>query len=89
MVVTIAIAGMVGVSMPVAIAQLNQQQVSAMAEQVTVLIQGQNPGSGVIIGQSGDSYFVLTAKHVVATPDEYYIVTPDQQTIPPQLSTRP
>ncbi len=81
-VVTIAIAGVMGVSMPGAIAQLNQQQVSAMAEQVTVLIQGQNPGSGVIIGQSGDSYFVLTAKHVVATPDEYYIVTSDQQKYP-------
>ncbi len=78
----IVIAGTMGISMPVAIAQLNQQQVSAMAEQVTVLIEGQNPGSGVIIGQSGDSYFVLTAKHVVATPDEYYIVTPDQQKYP-------
>ncbi|MBO0352010.1 trypsin-like peptidase domain-containing protein [Phormidium pseudopriestleyi FRX01] len=81
-VVAIAIAGIMGVSMPVAIAQLNQQQVSAMAQQVTVLIQGQNPGSGVIIGQSGNSYFVLTAKHVIATPDEYYIVTPDQQKYP-------
>lgn len=78
----LVIAGVMGVSMPVAIAQMNQQQVSAMAEQVTVLIQGQNPGSGVIIGQSGNSYFVLTAKHVVATPDEYYIVTPDQQKYP-------
>jgi Tfp pilus assembly protein PilF len=45
-----------------------------IAKDTTVLISGQNPGSGVIIGRSGNTYFVLTAKHVVASPDEYKIV---------------
>lgn len=48
-----------------------------IAKQITVLIDGQNPGSGVIIAQSNNIYYVLTAKHVVATSDEYEIVTPD------------
>ncbi|QUY45983.1 trypsin-like peptidase domain-containing protein (plasmid) [Acaryochloris sp. 'Moss Beach'] len=48
-----------------------------IARQVTVLIDGQNPGSGVIIAQSNNIYYVLTAKHVVATSDEYEIVTLD------------
>jgi tetratricopeptide (TPR) repeat protein len=52
-------------------------QVSATAQQVTVLIDGQNPGSGVIIRRDGTTYTVLTARHVVATKDEYEIVTPD------------
>jgi serine protease Do len=46
-----------------------------IANQTTVRIDGQNPGSGVIISRSGNTYYVLTAKHVVATPDEYAIVT--------------
>ena len=59
------------------VAQLNERQIAAKAERVTVVINGQNPGSGVIIGKQGDIYSVLTAKHVVATEDEYEIVTPD------------
>jgi tetratricopeptide (TPR) repeat protein len=54
-------------------------QVANTAKQITVLIQGQNPGSGVIIRREGNTYTVLTARHVVATPDEYDIVTPDGQ----------
>jgi tetratricopeptide (TPR) repeat protein len=37
----------------------------------------QNPGSGVIIARQGQTYYVLTAEHVVATEDEYEVVTPD------------
>lgn len=58
---------------------LNPEQVSGIAKQVTVLIEGQNPGSGVILKREGNTYTVLTAFHVVATPDEYDIVTPDDQ----------
>jgi tetratricopeptide (TPR) repeat protein len=54
-------------------------QVANTAKQVTVLIQGQNPGSGFIIRREGNTYTVLTARHVVATPDEYEIITPDGQ----------
>jgi tetratricopeptide (TPR) repeat protein len=58
---------------------LSASQVANTARQVTVLISGQNPGSGVIIKREGNTYTVLTARHVVATPDEYEIVTSDGQ----------
>jgi hypothetical protein len=48
-----------------------------IANQTTVRIDGQSPGSGVIIARSGNTYYILTAKHVVATPDEYMVVTPN------------
>ncbi|MFB2934604.1 trypsin-like peptidase domain-containing protein [Aerosakkonemataceae cyanobacterium BLCC-F154] len=54
-----------------------EQIVSAVAKDITVIINGQNPGSGVIISQRNNTYYVLTAKHVVATQDEYEIITPD------------
>jgi tetratricopeptide (TPR) repeat protein len=64
----------------VAVSQtLDEQAIAAMAKEVTVIINGQNPGSGVIIGQEGSTYYVLTAKHVVKTQDEYEIVTSDGQ----------
>jgi S1-C subfamily serine protease len=46
------------------------------------LIQGINPGSGVIIAREGNSYVVLTAKHVVNTEDQYQIITNDQESHP-------
>jgi tetratricopeptide (TPR) repeat protein len=55
---------------------LSANQVQQIAEGVTVLIDGVNPGSGVIIDRVGETYYVLTARHVVGTPDEYTIVTP-------------
>ncbi|ABW26962.1 tetratricopeptide repeat-containing S1 family peptidase [Acaryochloris marina] len=58
---------------------LSPDQISGIAKQVTVLIDGQNPGSGVIIDRNGDTYTVLTAFHVVGTPDEYDVVTPTDQ----------
>lgn len=51
--------------------------VRSLAGEVTVLIDGLNPGSGVLVAQEGDTYWVLTAGHVVETEDEYYIVAPD------------
>lgn len=56
---------------------LTAKDVNNIAKEITVLIDGQNPGSGVIIGKQGNTYYVLTAKHVVATEDEYKLVTPD------------
>jgi tetratricopeptide (TPR) repeat protein len=49
--------------------------VYSIANQTTIQIDGQNPGSGVIISRVGNTYYVLTAKHVVATPDNYSVVT--------------
>ena len=61
------------------IAQFAPPEVAQEAKDVTVIINGQNPGSGVIIAKKENTYFVLTAKHVVATEDEYEIVTNDGQ----------
>jgi tetratricopeptide (TPR) repeat protein len=58
-------------------AALSHAQVGEVARQVTVQIDGQAPGSGVIISRQGQTYYVLTAEHVVATADEYEIITPD------------
>jgi tetratricopeptide (TPR) repeat protein len=58
---------------------LSPAQVASIAEQISVRIDGQAPGSGVLIAKQGQTYFVLTAAHVVATPDEYDVVTPDGQ----------
>jgi tetratricopeptide (TPR) repeat protein len=40
-------------------------EVDKKAEQVTVKVDSSAPGSGVIIGKNGQTYYVLTAKHVV------------------------
>ncbi len=46
-----------------------------IADQTTVLIQGS--GSGVIISKVGNTYYVLTANHVVANQAQQQIVSPD------------
>lgn len=56
---------------------LSGTEVNQIAKESTILVKGQNPGSGVLVGKKDNTYFVLTAEHVVATPDEYDIVAPD------------
>jgi S1-C subfamily serine protease len=58
------------------------KSVYQIANQSTVLIDGQAPGSGVIISRVGNTYYVLTAKHTVATRDEYTIVTANAKKFP-------
>jgi WD40 repeat protein len=65
----------------------DEQAIANVARDVTVVINGQNPGSGVIIAKQGNTYSVLTAKHVVATPDEYEIVTSDTTKHPLNYTT--
>jgi tetratricopeptide (TPR) repeat protein len=60
-------------------AAIGTPQIAAIAEKITVRIDGQAPGSGVLFARQGQTYYVLTAAHVVATADEYDIVTPDGQ----------
>jgi hypothetical protein len=67
---------------PLVVAALEGTEINEIAKQTTILIRGQNPGSGVIIDKQVDTYYVLTAKHVVATADEYKIVTPDESEYP-------
>ena len=66
---------------------LTANQVNRIASEITVLVDGINPGSGVIVAKNGNTYYVLTAKHVVATEDEYAIATPDGQRYPINYST--
>jgi len=54
---------------------LTASQVQQVARGVTVLIDGINPGSGVIVARDGNTYTVLTARHVVGSQDEYTVVT--------------
>ena len=63
-------------------AALTREEISEIAKQITVLIDGQNPGSGIIIAKEGTTYYILTAKHVVETEDEYTIQTPDGRRYP-------
>lgn len=58
---------------------LTGTEVNDIAREVTVLVNGGVPGSGVLIAQDDDTYYVLTAGHVVADQGEYLIVTADQQ----------
>jgi len=51
--------------------------IRAQAQQVSVTIQSEHPGSGVIVARRGDRYTVLTTKHSVQVEDQYSIVTPD------------
>lgn len=50
------------------------------AKQFTVRIDyPDGNGSGIIVAKNGETYYVLTAKHVVEQQEEYQIVTPDDQ----------
>ncbi len=51
-------------------------EISQAVKGVTVLIQGPDTGSGVVIRQEGPTYTVLTARHVIDSPGSYSIVTP-------------
>ena len=53
-----------------------------IAQQITVLINSKNSGngSGAIIAKEGNTYYVLTAAHVVQNPDSYNLVAPDGTT---------
>ena len=61
---------------------LSVTEISTLAETITVRIDGQNPGSGVLIKQQDSTYTVLTDAHVVATEDEYDVVTSDNKRYP-------
>jgi S1-C subfamily serine protease len=65
---------------------LTKVEVSKVAQSVTVMIQNaQNPqdsGSGIIIKRDGETYTVLTAKHVVQQSPAYKVMTPDKKLYP-------
>jgi tetratricopeptide (TPR) repeat protein/S1-C subfamily serine protease len=59
-------------------------EIDAVAQQITVRIDSKNRGngSGVIMARQGQTYYILTAFHVVEKPDEYTVITPDGQKYP-------
>ncbi|MBD2355601.1 tetratricopeptide repeat protein [Tolypothrix sp. FACHB-123] len=61
---------------------LSPKQVSDMAKQFTIRIDGIGIGSGIIIDRKGDTYFVLTNHHVVEEPGRYEILAPDGDRYP-------
>lgn len=67
------------ITLPQPAQALSGSEVNDIAREVTVLINGGMPGSGVLISQDGETYYVLTANHVVANEGEYIIITADQQ----------
>ncbi|MBD2611881.1 trypsin-like peptidase domain-containing protein [Nostoc punctiforme FACHB-252] len=66
----------VAIVQPVAIA-LTPKEISEIAQQITVRIDGANTGSGVIIERQGDIYTVVTNWHVVQLEGNYTVQTPD------------
>ena len=60
--------------------KLNIPRIKAISKDITVLIKGRKSGSGVIIKQYGNTYYVLTTKSIVEQQDKYEIVTSDKKT---------
>ncbi len=75
-----AVVSAIVMTMPSSANALSGTQVNDIAREVTVLIRGeQGHGSGVIIQKSGNTYYVLTAEHVVRKKDDFKLVTADKQ----------
>ncbi|OCR00318.1 hypothetical protein BCD67_25295 [Oscillatoriales cyanobacterium USR001] len=65
---------------PMAVLAISADEVGKIAKSITVLIDSKEPGSGVIVKRNGNTYTVLTARHVFKDPQaKYEIVTPDNQ----------
>lgn len=69
---------------PVSPLVTRETKVMEVAKKITVLIKRYSlspqpvfAGSGVIIARSDQTYYVLTAKHVVELEDLYEVITPD------------
>ncbi|MFM6728217.1 MAG: trypsin-like peptidase domain-containing protein, partial [Dolichospermum sp.] len=58
-------------------AALDGQQINNIAKQITVKIDGQNQGTGIIVNKAGNRYTVLTNHHVVREQGKYILITPD------------
>ncbi len=64
------------------------KEVNDIAKQITVRIDSPaGNGSGVIIAHQGNTYYVLTAEHVVRYENTYEVVTPDGRRHPVDYST--
>ncbi|EDX72283.1 tetratricopeptide repeat domain protein [Coleofasciculus chthonoplastes PCC 7420] len=61
---------------------LSKDEVNAIAKEITVKISGENNGSGIIFEREGNTYYVLTNRHVIYQPGRYEIETPDGEIYP-------
>jgi S1-C subfamily serine protease len=63
-------------------------RIDKTAQQITVLINSKNNGngSGAIVAREGNTYYVLTASHVIQNPDAYTLVTSDGEQYPLDVS---
>jgi len=57
---------------------LSPQEVAKLAEEITVKISDCGRGSGVIFSKLGNTYYVLTAKHVDSNASKCLVITPDK-----------
>ena len=64
-------------------------EVNRIAKEITVRINSRNNGngSGALVAKQGQTYYVLTAAHMVTNEDQYQVVTPDGQQYPVSSST--
>lgn len=68
------------IAQPAAVFAISADEVGKIAKSITVLIDSKNPGSGIIIKRNGNTYTVLTARHVFKDAQaKYEIVTPDDK----------
>lgn len=58
------------------------QEIQKIAREITVRIDPSTAGSGVIIAKQGNTYYVLTAGHVVKNADSYTALTYDGKRYP-------
>jgi len=63
------LAVVLAIALPLVANALTYEQINAIAAEITVIIDGCTAGSGVIFDRDGDTYSVLTAHHVVETPN--------------------
>jgi serine protease Do len=75
---------------PIAVAK-SVAEIGQIAKSATVLIQGSDTGSGVLIRQDGSTYTILTARHVIDAPGTYEVVTTTGKRYPisPQIQKLP
>jgi tetratricopeptide (TPR) repeat protein len=70
----------------ITVAALSAVDINKIATGITVrIVNAENPfdsGSGVIIKQTGNTYTVLTAYHVIAREDRRNLITPDDKSYP-------
>jgi tetratricopeptide (TPR) repeat protein len=78
-------AGLMGAVMILLLSQAGctqkKKSVNEIAQEVTVIVDSCNSGSGVIFQKEGNTYSVLTARHVVSNDNDVdcLVITPDEE----------